>query len=230
MQSSIVKYKQIGPMVATIIFEKCMNDSSHLKIVVVNSLVAPEGSSPAEHKQAERARALRIGLLEAGYNLLAALPPSADLEAQIARLQPDLIIVDEQSDAALKRVVAATASERRPIVCFTEDADRNKMHAAIEAGVSAYVVAGLSAERVKGVLDVALARFEVEQKLRGELEETRTKLAERKVVERAKGLLMERHHCTEDEAYSKLRRLAMDKNLKLAELAQRMLDVADLLI
>lgn len=207
-----------------------MNDSTHLKIVVVNSLVAPEGSSPAAQVQAERARAIRIGLLEAGYNILAALPPDADLEAQIEHLQPDLIIVDEQSDAALKRVVAATASQRRPIVCFTEDADRSKMHAAIEAGVSAYVVAGLSAERVKTVLDVALTRFEVDQKLRGELEETKTKLAERKVIERAKGLLMERHHCTEDEAYSKLRRLAMDKNLKLADIAQRMLDVADLLI
>ena len=95
---------------------------------------------------------------------------------------------------------------------------------------SAYVVAGLSAERVKAVLDVALARFEVDQKLRHELSETKLKLADRKVIERAKGLLMERHHCSEDEAYRKLRRLAMDKNLKLSELAQRMLDVADLLI
>jgi two-component system, response regulator / RNA-binding antiterminator len=126
--------------------------------------------------------------------------------------------------------VAATANDRRPIVCFTEDNDKVKMHSAIEAGVSAYVVAGLSADRVKAVLDVALARFEVDQKLRHELSETKLKLAERKVIERAKGLLMERHHCSEDEAYKKLRRLAMDKNLKLSEVAQRMLDVADLLI
>jgi len=207
-----------------------MNDTANLKIVVIHSLAAPVGASPAALEQADRARALRIGLLEGGYNILAALPPDGDLEAQIARLQPDVIIVHEQSDAALKRVVAATARERRPIVCFTEDNDREKMQAAIAAGVSAYVVAGLSAERVTTVLDVALARFQVEQKLRGELEETRLKLAERKVIERAKGLLMQRYHCTEDEAYSRLRRLAMDKNLKLAEIAQRMLDVADLLI
>lgn len=207
-----------------------MTDSRQLKIVVVNSLVAPEGAGQAALVQAERARALRIGLLEGGYNILAALPPDANLEEQIARLQPDVIIVDEQSDAALKKVVAATASERRPIVCFTEDNDKVKMHAAIEAGVSAYVVAGLSAERVKAVMDVALARFEVDQKLRHELSETRLRLAERKVIERAKGLLMERHHCSEDDAYRKLRRLAMDKNLKLSEVAQRMLDVADLLI
>ncbi len=206
-----------------------MNDSRRLKIVVVNSLVAPDGADAAAIEQADRARALRIGLLENGYNILAALPPGDDLEGQIARLQPDLIIVDEQSDAALQRVVAATANARRPIVCFTEDDDRQKMHAAIRAGVSAYVVQGLSAERVKAVLDVAVTRFRVEQELRDELEETRNKLAERKVIERAKGLLMERQQCTEDEAYSKLRRLAMDKNLKLVEVAQRMLDVAELL-
>jgi response regulator NasT len=207
-----------------------MTDAKHLKIVVINSLVVPEGADQATQRQAERARALRIGLLEAGYNILAALPPDADLHEQITRLQPDVIIVDEQSDAALRKVVAATADARRPIVCFTDDNDKEKMHAAIEAGVSAYVVAGLSAERVKAVLDVAMARFEVEQKLRHELLETKSRLAERKVIERAKGLLMERHQCSEDEAYRKLRRLAMDKNLKLSELAQRILDVAGLLI
>ncbi|HEY8608847.1 MAG TPA: ANTAR domain-containing protein [Noviherbaspirillum sp.] len=207
-----------------------MNDSRQLKIVVVNSLVAPAGAGPALQAQAERARALRIGLLENGYNILAALPPDADLAEQIAQLQPDVIIVDEQSDAALKKVVDATVNAPRPIVCFTQDKDRQKMHAAIEAGVSAYVVEGLSAERVMAVMDVALARFEVDQKLRHELSETKLKLAERKVIERAKGLLMERHHCTEDEAYRRLRRLAMDKNLKLSEVAQRMLDVADLLL
>ena len=117
-----------------------MNDSRRLKIVVVNSLVAPDGADDAAIEQADRARALRIGLLENGYNILAALPPGDDLEGQIARLQPDLIIVDEQSDVALQRVVAATANARRPIVCFTDDDDRQKMHAAIRAGVSAYVV------------------------------------------------------------------------------------------
>lgn len=207
-----------------------MTDAKHLKIVVINSLVVPKDADQATQRQAERARALRIGLLEAGYNILAALPPDADLHEQITQLQPDVIIVDEQSDAALKKVVAATADARRPIVCFTDDNDKEKMHAAIEAGVSAYVVAGLSAERVKAVLDVAIARFEVDQKLRHELLETKSRLAERKVIERAKGLLMERHQCSEDEAYRKLRRLAMDKNLKLSELAQRILDVAGLLI
>ena len=206
-----------------------MTDSKQLKILVVNSLVVPHDADKAAKEQAERARVLRISLLEDGYNILAVLPPDADLERQIVQLQPDVIIVDAQSDAALKKVVAATADDRRPIVCFTEDKDKEKIHAAIEAGVSAYVVAGLSAEGVTAVLDVAIARFQVDQKLRNELSEAKLKLAERKVIERAKGFLMERHHCSEDEAYRKLRRLAMDKNLKLSELAQRMLDVADLL-
>jgi response regulator NasT len=207
-----------------------MTDSKLLRIVVVNSLVAPEGADAAAIEQAERARMLRIGLLEAGYNILAALPPDANLPEQIAQLQPDVIIVDAQSDAALKGVVAATAHARRPIICFSEDGNRDRMHAALEAGVSAYVAAGLSAEWVKAVLDVAVARFEVDQKLREELSETRMRLAERKIIERAKGLLMDRHRCTEDEAYRKLRRQAMDKNLKLSDVAQRMIDVADLLI
>jgi response regulator NasT len=207
-----------------------MTDSKLLRIVVVNSLVAPEGADAAAIEQAERARMLRIGLLEAGYNILAALPPDANLQEQIAQLQPDVIIVDAQSDAALKGVVAATAHARRPIICFSEDGNRDRMHAALEAGVSAYVAAGLSAEWVKAVLDVAVARFEVDQRLRDELSETRMKLAERKIIERAKGLLMDRHRCTEDEAYRRLRRQAMDKNLKLSDVAQRMIDVADLLL
>jgi response regulator NasT len=207
-----------------------MTDSKKLKILVINSLVVSEGADEIEQVRVERARTLRIRLLADGYNILAVLPPGADLQEQIGQLQPDVIIVDEQSDAALRKVVAVTATAPRPIVCFTEDNDREKMHAAIEAGVSAYVVAGLSAERVKEVLDVALARFEVDQKLRHELSETKMKLAERKVIERAKGFLMERHHCSEDDAYRKLRRLAMDKNMKLSDVAQRMLDVADLLI
>ena len=206
-----------------------MTDSKQLKLLVVNSLVVPEGADRVEQERAEQARAMRIRLLADGYNILAALPPDADLERQIAQLQPDVIIVDAQSEAALKKVVSATVDERRPIVCFTEDSDKNKMQAAMEAGVSAYVVAGISAEGVTAVLYVAIAGFAVEKKLRDELSEARLKLTERKVIERAKGFLMERHHCSEDEAYKKLRRLAMDKNLKLSDVAQRMLDVTDLL-
>jgi response regulator NasT len=129
----------------------------------------------------------------------------------------------------LEHVVMATRDARRPIVLFTEDKAKSSMEAAMAAGVSAYIVAGLQSERIKPVLDVAMARFNAEQKLLTELSDTKLKLAERKTIERAKGLLMERHKISEDEAYTKLRRMAMDKNLKLSELAQRVLDIADLL-
>ena len=104
------------------------------------------------------------------------------------------------------------------------------------AGVSAYVVAGLQPERIRPIVDVALARFQQEQALRQELAQTQSELSElsvevqnRKVIDRAKGLLMQRQNLSEDAAYARLRKAAMDKNLKIVEVAQRMLDVADLL-
>jgi len=142
-----------------------------------------------------------------------------------------MIIIDAESDArdVLEHIVIATRDERRPIVMFTEDDDTRVMELAMQAGVTAYIVAGLQAERIKPVLDVALARFRQEQKLFAELSDTKNKLAERKLVERAKGVLMARHKMSEDEAYQKLRSMAMNKNLKLSEIAQRLLDVEDLL-
>jgi response regulator NasT len=207
-------------------------DMRSLRIVVINTFLAQD-SEPDQLAldQIERGRALRIGLLEAGYNIIASLPADMYLPDRIAQLQPDMIIVDAESDArdVLEHVVFATRDARRPIVLFTEDRNTSNMEAAMAAGVSAYIVAGLKAERIKPVLDVALARFNADQKLRSELSDTKLKLAERKTVERAKGVLMARHKLSEDEAYQKLRRMAMDKNLKLSEVAQRILDAADLL-
>jgi response regulator NasT len=202
----------------------------NLRIVVVNTVIHDEDDE-ALHAQAERARVLRIGLLEAGYDIIASLPPDMYLPERIAQLQPDMIIVDAESDArdVLEHVVIATRDERRPIVMFTEDQDPESMEAAVEAGVSAYIVAGLQGERIKPVLQVALAQFRREQKLLDELSDTKSKLAERKVIEKAKGLLMERQRFTEEQAYQKLRSMAMSKNLKLSEVAQRILDVEDLL-
>jgi response regulator NasT len=204
----------------------------NLRIVVVNPIIpAGEEDDEALRAQAERARILRIGLLEAGLDIVASLPPDIYLPERIAQLQPDMIIVDAESDArdVLEHIVIATRDERRPIVMFTENEDTEAMDAAMAAGVSAYIVAGLHAERIKPVLNVALARFRREQKLLEELSDTKSKLAERKVIERAKGLLMERQHCSEEQAYRKLRSMAMSKNLKLSEVAQRILDVEDLL-
>jgi len=160
------------------------------------------------------------------------------LTERLAQLQPDMIIVDAESDArdALEHVVMATRDERRPIVMFTNDHDTRTAREAVAAGVSAYIVAGLQAERIRPILDVAMARFEQDQALRRELADTRnelnelsTALQDRKVIDRAKTLLMQRQQLSEEAAYAKLRKTAMDKNLKIVEVAQRMLDVADLL-
>ena len=206
--------------------------SPSLRIVVVNTVILRENEQEA-HAQAQlaRSRALRIGLLQAGYNIIAVLPGDLYMTERIAQLQPDMIIIDAESNSrdVLEHMVLATRDAPRPIVLFTEDGDQTNMAAAMEAGVSAYVVAGLQTERIKPVLDVAMARFNADQKLRHELSDTKAKLAERKTIERAKGLLMERHHLSENDAYQKLRKQAMEKNLKLADLAQRVLDVADLL-
>ena len=203
-----------------------------LRIVVVNTIInAEDESDESLRAQAERGSALRIGLLQAGYDIVASLPADIYLPDRIAQLQPDMIIIDAESDArdVLEHIVIATRDERRPIVLFTEDGNTSSMEVAMAAGVSAYIVAGLQVERIKPVLDVAIARFNQEQKLRAELSDTKHKLAERKLLERAKGLLMKRHGLSEDEAYQKLRHLAMNKNLKLSEVAQRILDVEDLL-
>lgn len=207
-------------------------DPRYLRIVVVNTVAEPASGDPAAAAaQAARGRALRIGLLESGYDIVASLPADIYLPERIAQLQPDLIIVDAESDAShvLEHIVTATRNERRPIVLFTEDKTNASIDAAMAAGVSAYIVDGLRAERVKPVLEVALARFRQEQKLHAELSDTKHKLADRKIIERAKGLLMARHGLGEQQAYEKLRSMAMNKKLKLAEIAQRILDVEDLL-
>ena len=200
-------------------------------LVVIPATASCAGPDAVQAEQARRSAALRSGLLESGYDLVASLPADVFLPERIAQLQPDLIIVDSELDARdiLEHIVIATRDERRPIVLFTEDDAPASMDAAMAAGVSAYIVAGLQPERVKPVLDVALARFRREQKLLDELSDTRQKLAERKLVDRAKGLLMTRYRLSEDQAYQRLRSLAMNKNMKLAEVAQRILDVEDLL-
>lgn len=204
----------------------------HLRIIVVTTIIHPEDEDDASlAAQARRGTALRIGLLESGYDIVASLPADMFLAERIGQLQPDMIIIDAESDArdVLEHIVIATRDERRPIVLFTEDDTTSSMDAAMAAGVSAYIVAGLQSERIKPVLNVALARFRQEQKLLSELSDTKHKLAERKIIERAKGLLMARNQLSEEQAYQKLRGMAMNKNLKLSEIAQRILDVEDLL-
>jgi len=209
-----------------------------LRIVVISP--DPDSADAADASSLEqqaRSRSLRIGLLQSGFNLVASLPADVFLTERIAQLRPDLIIVDAESDArdALEHVVMATRDQRRPIVMFTNDADSGHARAAVAAGVSAYIVAGLQPQRIRPILDVALARFQHEQSLReelaaarSELNELHTTLNDRKLIDRAKSLLMKHQHLSEEAAYARLRKSAMDKNLRLAEVARRVIDVADL--
>src|SRR5689334_13556237 len=181
-----------------------------LRIVIVapDSLASDGSEGAPDPIEAERSRALRIGLLENGYNIVAVLPADVFLPDRLAQIAPDMIVVDAESQArdTLEHVVMATRDARRPIVLFTDDEDTSHVRDAIAAGVTAYVVAGLASERVKPVLDIALARFEHEERMRLDLAEARSQLSERKVVERAKGILMKRQGIGEEEAYARLRK------------------------
>ena len=149
-----------------------MSNSPATRIVIgaPDSLSVEAGDEQAE-REAKRSRSLRIGLLEGGYNIVAVLPADVFLPERLAQIAPDMIIVDAESQArdTLEHVVMATRDERRPIVLFTQDNDTSRVRDAIAAGVTAYVVDGLAPERVRPVLEVALARFQHEESLRREL-------------------------------------------------------------
>ena len=206
--------------------------SQALRIVVIIPDVTL-GEEAQEHAQLqlERSRSLRMGLLEAQYDVVATLPADVFLYERIAQLRPDLIIVDAESEArdALEHVVMATRDERRPIVLFTNDPDTTHVPDAVAAGVCAYIVEGLSPQRIRPILQVAMARFRHEQSLRAELQHARDELKDRKTIDRAKGILMQRQGLDEKQAYDRLRKLAMDKGIKMVQIAQRMIDAAELL-
>ncbi|MBV8030133.1 MAG: ANTAR domain-containing protein [Betaproteobacteria bacterium] len=179
----------------------------------------------------ERAEILREGLRLAGYEVTASLTSPIALLKTIDELAPDVIVIDTESPSrdVLEHLVVMSQHTPRPVVMFASDAEPAKIRAAVKAGVSAYVVDGLDATRVKSIIDVAVARFEDFQALRTELAEANTRLSERKLVERAKGLLMKTRGLDEEAAYAALRKLAMDRKLKLVEVAQKIVDAADLL-
>ena len=179
----------------------------------------------------ERAEALASALLTSGHTIIARLTSGSDLRFEVERLAPDVVIIDLDSPDRdfLEDMHALNRDNPRPIVAFTENDDPGRIRAAVRAGVSAYVVGGLSAVRVLPVLDVAIARFEQFQALQNELTDARNALAERKVIERAKGILMQQRRMDEESAYSAMRRMAMDRNLKLVELARSVIAAADLM-
>jgi two-component system, response regulator / RNA-binding antiterminator len=179
----------------------------------------------------ERAELLRAALLLAGHEVTAARSSPLALLQTIEQVQPDVIVIsiDSPSRDVLEHLVMVSQHTPRPVVMFTSDGSEPAIRAATRAGVSAYVVDGLVEHRIKTIVDVAVARFEEMQDLRDQLAEATTQLAERKVIERAKGLLMKSRNLDEQAAFATLRKAAMDRKLKLSEVAQRIVDAADLL-
>jgi response regulator NasT len=179
----------------------------------------------------ERADTLREGLRRAGYEVSASLSSAGSLLAAIEQLKPDVIVIDTESPSrdVLEHLVVMTQHTPRPVVMFSNDSAPETIREAVRAGVSAYVVDGMDPDRIRAIIDVALAQFEDFQRLREELAEANLKLAERKLVERAKGLLMKSRSLDEEAAYALLRKSAMDRKLRLGEVAQQLIDAADLL-
>lgn len=180
--------------------------------------------------EALRLRDLIRGLELGGYRVAGVLGADARLPERLAALAPDVLIVDAESGArdAIEHVVWASRDAPRPIVLFTEEHDPSHVREAMAAGVVAYVVAGLAPERVRPIIDVAIARFEHEQQLRTELASARSQLAERDLVTKAKALLMAKHQLEEPQAYARLRKTAMNQGLTIVEVSRRLLDLADL--
>jgi two-component system, response regulator / RNA-binding antiterminator len=202
-----------------------------LRLVIVNPSAGLDGEDLPGSELDARNRTLRIGLLEAGYNIVAVLPMDAYLTVHIRNLQPDMVIVDAHSAArdAVDSVVLATRDDPRPIVLFTDDEDPTMAREAISCGVTAYIVKGLQSERVHSILEVAAARFEREQALRAELVQARSELNDRKTIDQAKRILMKLHGLSEDQAYARLRTTAMNQKQKMADLAQTLIDASALL-
>ncbi|MGB9493887.1 MAG: ANTAR domain-containing protein, partial [Azonexus sp.] len=169
-----------------------------------------------------RAGEICAGLALAGYQVAAILAGADNLTAEVKRLQPDVILIDTESPSrdTLENLAVMNKAMPRPVIVFTQEDAREPMRDALKAGVSAYVVDGLEPKRIKTIVDVARARFEDTQALRRELEEASRKLSERKLVDKAKGVLMKARGLDEDTAYHAMRKLAMERSQPLVNVAR----------
>ena len=177
-----------------------------------------------------RSRELRLMLGDLGHDVVAEVRNPRELYAKVKTMAPDVIIIDTDSPSrdTLEHVALLSEQDPRPIVMFSADRDGDTIRAATRAGVSAYVVDGLSATRVEPIIAAAVARFDAFQAMKHELAQAHTRLSERKLVERAKGVLMKARGISEDEAYAALRRTAMERSITIGEVAKRVLEVSDL--
>jgi len=170
---------------------------------------------------------LERALKDAGYNVVAILSSNDNLLLHIEKIQPDMIIVDLDSPSrdSLESMRIVTQHNPKPIVMFTNDTDDSMINEAINAGVSAYVVDGFNEKRIKPIMDVAIARFREFQALRNELKKTRNSLEERKIMDKAKGIIMEQRNCNEADAYKVLRNLSMENNKRIVEVAEQIISI-----
>lgn len=192
--------------------------SSQLSIVVV---------------EADRDRALQIvdSLRQAGDFDIRVIAEPTGLARQIQTHNPDVVLIDIENPSRdmLEELALASGPQERTVAMFVDRSAAGLSSAAIEAGVSAYVVGGMIPERITPVLEAAIARFQMFKRMRTELAETKRALEERKTIDRAKGMIMKARGVSEDEAYALLRKAAMDQNRRLAEVAQALVTAAGLL-
>jgi two-component system, response regulator / RNA-binding antiterminator len=171
------------------------------------------------------------GLKDAGYTNVVALATTVRLVDHIYRLDPDVILMDfaNPSRDVLDQMFQVSRIVRRPIAMFVDQSERGSISAAVDAGVSAYIVDGLKKERVSAILEMTISRFRATDKLRAELDEAKTALKDRIVIDRAKGFLMKSKNLSEADAYKLLRQTAMRQSRKIADVAEGLLSAIDLL-
>jgi response regulator NasT len=178
-----------------------------------------------------RASILEEGLREAGYRDLVVVRDMQNLLRRIVDEEPDVILIDLENPNrdVLEQMFQVSRVVRKPVAMFVDQSDRSAIEAAIDAGVGAYVVDGLRKERVQSIVDMTISRFRAFEKLRTELDDTRQQLADRKLIDRAKGILMKQRAIGEERAYELMRKAAMDGNMRLAQVAQSVITAAELL-
>jgi response regulator NasT len=178
-----------------------------------------------------RAAILEEGLREAGYTDVQHIREMQNLLARVYALDPDVIVIDLENPSrdVLEQMFQVSRAVRRPVAMFVDQSDAESARASVEAGVSSYIVDGLKKERIKPILDLCISRFNAFSKLQDELERTKSALEERKIIDRAKGIVMKLKGLTEEEAYVLLRSTAMREKKKIGEIAQSIITAAELL-
>jgi len=178
-----------------------------------------------------RASVIEAGLREAGYDNLTLIHDVSGIARRIADVEPDVIFIDLENPNRdmLENMFQLSRAVKRPIAMFVDRSDQAAIEAAVDAGVSAYVVDGLKRERVKPILDMAISRFNAFSRMTRELEEARSELENRKLIDRAKGILMATRGLSEADAYALLRKTAMNQNRKISEIAESLITAAGLL-